>query len=54
MTSTMVFHRPSQTGMVFLTNSEPRGVNELVLDFAEMHGDWQFAKRLVSSSFGED
>lgn len=54
MTSTMVFHRPSQTGMVFLTNSEPRGVNELVLDFAEMHGDRQFAKRLVSSSFGED
>ena len=37
MTSTMVFHRPTQTGMVFLTNSEPRGVNRLVLDFADLH-----------------
>ena len=37
MTSTMVFHRPTQTGVVFLTNSEPKGVNRLVLDFAELH-----------------
>ena len=37
MTSTMVFHRPTQTGVVFLTNAEPKGVNRLVLDFAELH-----------------
>ena len=37
MTSTMVFHRESQTGIVFLTNSEPRGINQLVLDFAALH-----------------
>lgn len=37
MTSTMVFNRQSRTGMVFLTNSEPRGINQLVLDFADLH-----------------
>jgi beta-lactamase class C len=36
MCTTMVFHRSSRTGMVFLTNAEPRGMNELVLDFAEL------------------
>lgn len=38
MVSTMVFHPQSGTGLVLLTNSEPRGVNELVLDFAEAYG----------------
>ena len=38
MCSTMVFHPGSGTGMVFMTNGEPRGINELVLDFAELHG----------------
>lgn len=37
MCSSMVFHRETQTGMVLLTNSEPRGINQLVLDFAELH-----------------
>ncbi len=37
MCSTMVFHPDSGTGMVLLTNSEPRGINKLVLDFAELH-----------------
>jgi len=37
MCSSMVFHRETGTGMVLLTNSEPRGINQLVLDFAELH-----------------
>ena len=37
MCSAMVLHKPSGTGMVFLTNSEVRGMNELVLNFAELH-----------------
>ena len=37
MTSTMVFHPTTKTGVVFLTNAEPKGVNKLVLDFAELH-----------------
>ena len=37
MTSTMVFHTTTKTGVVFLTNAEPKGVNKLVLDFAELH-----------------
>ena len=39
MCSTMVFHRKTGTGMVFLTNAEPRGINDLVLDFAAAHAD---------------
>ena len=39
MCSTMVFHRESGTGMVLLTNSEARGMNDLVLDFAASHAD---------------
>ena len=54
MTSSMVFHRPSQTGMVLLTNAEPRGINELVLDFADMHDTFQLAERARQSGFGED
>lgn len=37
MCSSMVFHRETQTGMVLLTNAEPRGMNQLVLDFADLH-----------------
>ena len=37
MRSTMVFHRESGIGMVLLTNSEARGMNGLVLDFAAAH-----------------
>ncbi len=39
MRSEMVFNRILQTGMVFLTNSEPAMVNDLVFDFVEMHHD---------------
>lgn len=39
MCSTMVFHPESGSGMVLLINGEPRGMNELVLDFAELHND---------------
>lgn len=35
MRSEMVFHRESRTGMVFLTNSEPGGMNELVFGFLD-------------------
>jgi beta-lactamase class C len=37
MRSEMVFNRTLQTGMVFLTNSEPSSVNDLIFDFVEMH-----------------
>ncbi len=37
MCSAMVLHKPSGTGMVLLVNSEVRGLNELVLDFAELY-----------------
>ena len=39
MCSAMVFNRETGSGMVLLTNSEPRGINELVLDFAQLHND---------------
>jgi beta-lactamase class C len=39
MRSEMVFNRELQTGMVFLTNSEPGGMSELVFDFVELHRD---------------
>jgi beta-lactamase class C len=45
MVSAMVFHRPSQTGMVLMLNSEPRGMNELVLNFAELYGEHFETKR---------
>jgi beta-lactamase class C len=37
MRSEMVFNRELQTGMVYLTNSEPAGVNELVFEFVELY-----------------
>lgn len=37
MRSEMVFNRELQTGMVFLTNSEPRNLGELVFDFLDMY-----------------
>ena len=37
MVGTMVMHRPTGTGMVLLANAEVRGLNELVLDFAELY-----------------
>ena len=47
MCSTMVFHRESGIGMVLLTNSEARGMNDLVLNFAATH-----AARLSKISLG--
>jgi beta-lactamase class C len=35
MRSEMVFNRALQSGMVFLTNSEPSSMNDLVFDFVE-------------------
>lgn len=37
MRSEMVFNRNLQTGMVFLTNSEPSRMNDLIFDFVELH-----------------
>lgn len=37
MRSEMVFNRQLQTGMVFLTNSEPADLNELIFEFVELH-----------------
>jgi beta-lactamase class C len=37
MRSEMVFNRDLQTGMVFLTNSEPSGMGDLIFDFVELH-----------------
>lgn len=39
MRSEMIFNRELQTGMVYLTNSEPAGMNELVFDFVELYRD---------------
>lgn len=46
MCSAMILHRPSGTGMVLLTNSEVRGINELVLDFAELYNRYYPAEKL--------
>ncbi len=37
MRSEMVFSRNLQTGMVFLTNSEPAGLSDLIFEFVELH-----------------
>lgn len=37
MRSEMVFNRELQMGLVFLTNSEPRGVGDLVFDFLDLY-----------------
>ena len=37
MRSEMVFNRDLQVGMVFLTNSEPSGVGDLVFDFIDLY-----------------
>ncbi len=39
MRSEMVFNRKLQTGMVFLTNSEPNRLGDLVFDFLDLHHD---------------
>ena len=46
MCSAMVLHKPSDTGMVLLVNSEVRGLNELVLDFAELYNHYYPAETL--------
>lgn len=37
MRSEMVFNRDLQVGMVFLTNSEPSGVGDLIFDFIDLY-----------------
>lgn len=51
MRSEMVFNRELQTGMVFLTNSEPRNLGDLVFDFLDLHEQFRATNRanLVAS-----
>lgn len=44
MRSEMVFNRELQTGMVFLTNSEPRNLGELVFDFLDLYERFEVTK----------
>jgi beta-lactamase class C len=41
MRSEMVFNRKHQTGLVFLTNSEPGVINDMVFDFLDLHRDFR-------------
>ena len=49
MRSEMVFDPASQTGMVFLTNSEPGGMNDLVFDFLDTRKQIVDARRRSTS-----
>lgn len=44
MRSEMVFNRELQTGLVFLTNSEPRNLGDLVFDFLDLHQRFEAVK----------
>jgi len=46
MRSEMVFNRELQTGMVLLTNSEPRDLGDLVFDFLDLHEQFEASVRL--------
>lgn len=41
MRSEMVFNRELQTGLVFLTNSEPNNLGSLVFDFLDLHEQFE-------------
>lgn len=41
MRSEMVFNRKHQTGLVFLTNSEPGVINDMVFDFLDIYRDYR-------------
>ena len=45
MRSEMVFNRELQTGMVFLTNSEPRDLGDLVFEFLDLHEQFEASSR---------
>jgi len=45
MRSEMVFNRELQTGMVFLTNSEPRDLGDLVFDFLDLYEEFEATVR---------
>lgn len=50
MRSEMVFNRKLQTGMVFLTNSEPGVINHLVFDFLDLARAYRFAAHPASGA----
>jgi hypothetical protein len=37
----MVFNRKHQTGLVFLTNSEPGVINDMVFEFLDLYRDYR-------------
>ena len=41
MRSEMVFNRKHQTGLVFLTNSEPGVINDMVFEFLDLYRDYR-------------
>jgi beta-lactamase class C len=41
MRSEMAFNREYQTGLVFLTNSEPGVINDIVFDFLDLYRDYR-------------
>lgn len=50
MRSEMVFNPQLQTGMVFLTNSEPREMSNLVFEFLDLYKDFRIANKPVAAS----
>lgn len=49
MRSEMMFNRDLQIGLVFLTNSEPARVNNLIFDFIDLHQLHQQPQRLADA-----
>ena len=49
MRSEMVFNRELQTGMVFLTNSEPSRMGDLIFDFVELRREYDAASDDLAS-----
>ena len=54
MRSEMVFNRELQMGLVFLTNSEPARVNDLIFDFLDLYRLHQRPKQLAIANPSND
>ena len=53
MRSEMVFNRRLQTGLVFLTNSEPRELGDLIFDFLDLYQENEIQNSLALSAYTE-
>jgi beta-lactamase class C len=53
MRSEMVFNRRLQTGLVFLTNSEPRELGDLIFDFLDLYQENEIQNSLALSAYSE-